>query len=928
MNSSEFFTTGEVNLTNCDREAIHLLGQIQPHGVLIVIKESELKIVQISENTDFFFGIPASSLINQPLQKLFPQSQIDILVPLLLEENLEIVNPIKLTSEINNKKHFFECVVHRSDKLIVLEIEPLSKNSSSNLDFYHLAKASALKIRKANDFLEMSNLLVKEIQKITLYDRVLLYRFEHDQSGVIVAEVLSCHNDQPLEPFLGLHYPASDIPIQARKLYYNNWLRLIVDLNCQPVSLIPANNPITNSSLDLSFSVLRNVSPIHIKYLNNMGVSASLGISLINAQKLWGLVVCHHYSPKYINYDTRKICEFLGQIMSVEIVNKHEKDFEKSLQKIKSIQIKLKQDILADKQILSQALLQDQENLLNLVNAQGAVICLGNQISKIGEVPDQKSVSKLIEWLRVNNSQDIVYTNCLGELYPDASAIKDRASGLLAISIFLNHTAYHIIWFRPEVIQTVNWAGDPNKPMQIEADGSMSLSPRRSFELWKETVREKSLPWQQVEIEAALELRGTLMLAALDFSQQALKQEANRTEVASRAKSEFLARMSHELRTPLNAILGCTQLMNRDTSLTTQIEEYVHIISHSSEHLLSLIDDILEISKIEAGQITLEETGFDFHLFLHNILEMLQLKAQSKNLQLNCELSPDLPQYINADERKLRQILLNLLGNAIKFTSEGSVTLRTSVIDFDVSLAIYIIHFEIEDTGEGIDSEDVDKLFQAFVQTKSGKKIKEGTGLGLAISQKFANCMDSHITVNNILRKGMTFKFDIPVQRLPFIESKENQKVDLPKSPTPTLSVVIKTESNENQAKSLRILLAEDNPFNQMIALRFLVQLGYQADCAVNGLEVLKALDQKTYDLILMDVQMPKMDGLEATRQIRQRETAREGVNLANPIKIIAMTANVMKEDRENCLEVGMDDFISKPVRIEALEKMFQKWQF
>jgi len=167
MNSSEFFTTGEVNLTNCDREAIHLSGQIQPHGVLIVIKESELKIVQISENTDFFFGIPASSLINQPLQKLFPQSQIDILVPLLLEENLEIVNPIKLTSKINNKKHFFECVVHRSDKLIVLEMEPLSKDSSSNLDFYHLAKASALKIRKANDFFEMSDLLVKEKQKIT-----------------------------------------------------------------------------------------------------------------------------------------------------------------------------------------------------------------------------------------------------------------------------------------------------------------------------------------------------------------------------------------------------------------------------------------------------------------------------------------------------------------------------------------------------------------------------------------------------------------------------------------------------------------------------------------------------------------------------------------------------------------------------------------
>ena len=923
MSSLQSFTTEEVNLTNCDREAIHLLGHIQPHGILIVILEADLKIVQISENTISFFNIPASSLIDQPLQKLFPQSQIDILVPLLLQENLELVNPIKLTAQINNKKHLFECVVHRSDGLLILEVEPLLKDSNSDLDFYHLAKASALKIRKSNDFLEMSDLLVKEIQKITQYDRVLLYRFEPDQSGVIVAEAISCHKDQLLEPFLGLHYPASDVPAQARKLYYNNWLRLIVDLNCQPVSLIPANNPITNDPLDLSFSVLRSVSPIHVKYLNNMGISASLSISLINAQKLWGIIVCHHYSPKYINYETRKICEFLGQIMSVEIVNKHEKDFEKFLQKIKSVQIKLKQNILADNQILSQALLQDRENLLNLVNAQGVVISFGDQISKIGEVPDQESISKLIEWLRTNNSQDIVCTNCLSELYPDANSIKEQASGLLAISIFLNYTAYHIIWFRPEVIQTVSWAGDPNKPMQIEADGSMSLSPRRSFELWKETVRKKSLFWEQVEIEAALELRGTLMLVALDFSQQALKQEANRADVANRAKSEFLARMSHELRTPLNAILGCTQLINRDTALTSELDEYVHIISDSSEHLLSLIDDILEVSKIEAGQITLEETGFDFHLFLHSILEMQQIRAQSKKIQLTCEISPDLPQYINADERKLRQILLNLLGNAIKFTDEGSVILRASLFNTDLSSATSIIRFEIEDTGQGIDAEDLDKLFQAFVQTASGKKIQEGTGLGLAISQKFANCMGSSITATPNLGKGITFKLDIPVRRLASIDSKGKQKINL----SLTSSVVVKEERNENQAKSLRILLAEDNPFNQMIALKLLAKLGYQADCALNGVEVLKSIEQKSYDLILMDLQMPEMDGLETTRQIRQMESARGVSNLTNQIKIVAMTANVMNEDRENCLKVGMNDFISKPVRSEEIAKTLKRWQ-
>ena len=919
MNSPKSIITEEVNLTNCDREQIHLSGHIQPHGILIAIKEPDLEIVQVSENVICFFDFPASYLLNQPLQKLFPQSQIDILITLLSQENFAVFNPIKLTAEVDDKKYECESIIHRSGELIILEIELLSKYSNLDLDFYHIAQSSALNIRKANDFVEMSDLLVKEIRKITQYDRVLLYRFEPDESGVVVAESKVQH----LESFLGLHYPVSDIPTQARRLYYENWLRLIVDVNYQPISIISTNKAITQTPLDLSFSVLRSVSPIHVKYLQNMGVSASLSISLINTQKLWGLIVCHHYSKKYIEYKIRKTCEFLGQIMSIEIVNKYDKDIEKSRQKIKSIQLKLNQDILADNQVISQALIQDRDNLLNLVNAQGVVICLGDQISEIGEIPSQENIYKLIEWLKINNSQDIIHTNCLNTIYPDAKSIKDKASGLLAISIFLNYTAYHIIWFRPEVVQTVNWAGDPNKPMEIEADGIMSLSPRRSFELWKETVREKSLPWLQVEIDAAIELRSTLMLTALDFSQYTLKQEVERSEEVSRAKSEFLARMSHELRTPLNAILGCTQLMDRDTSLTEEIEEYVRIISHSSEHLLSLIDDILEISKIEAGQITLEETRFDFHLFLHDILEILQIRAQSKKLQLICEIPPNSPQYISTDERKLRQILLNLLGNAIKFTDEGSVTLRTSLLTSEVSSATYIIHFEVEDMGEGIASEDLNKLFQAFVQTSSGKKIKEGTGLGLAISQKFANCMDGHITANRNSGKGMTFKLDIPVRKLEFIEPERIQKIGLPQAS----SIVVKKESNEKQPKSLRILLAEDNSFNQMIALRMLAKLGYQADCAVNGMEVLRALEQKSYDLILMDIQMPEMDGLEATRQIREMENPEGASTIANQVKIVAMTANIMKEDREKCLQIGMDDFISKPVRIENLAIVLRKWQ-
>ena len=899
---------------DCDREQIHLLGHIQPHGVLICIDESDFRIVQVSENTAKFFGLSANSLLNQPLTILFPQAQIEKLQSCLSQKDIEVFNPIKLTSQIRSKKHHHQGVIHRSEGLLILELENLSKDVDSNLEFYHLSKIAAANIRSAKDFPEMANLLVQEIRKITQFDRVLIYKFDSDNSGVVIAENKAEH----LESFLGLHYPSSDIPEIPRTLYCKNWLRLIVDVNYQPVPITPLYNPLTRSNLDLSHSTLRSVSKFHIKYLQKMGVAASFSISLIGSGKLWGLIVCHHYTPRYIDYENRKVCEFLGQIMSVEIVNKHEQQIKKAQEKISILQSKLKQNILSDRQSINYTFTQDPDSLLSLVNAQGAVVCLGENISEIGICPSREFIVGLTKWIETK-SQDIFYTTCLSEIYPEALQAKDCASGLLSISISLNYSSYHIIWFREEVIQTVNWAGDPSKLLDIDDDDA-EPSPRRSFELWKETVKAKSLPWTEVETEAALDLRGTLMLAALEFSQQSLKLEAERAKVASQAKSNFLARMSHELRTPLNAILGCTQLMHHENSLTQTLGEYVSIISHSSEHLLNLIDDVLEMSKIEAGKIVLEETKFDFYLFLNNLQEMLQIKAKDKNLQLIFAIHPNCPQYIKADERKIRQILLNLLGNAIKFTNKGYVLLRVSQVNLEEVSSKVVIHFEVEDSGLGIAPEEIDKLFEAFVQTASGRATQTGTGLGLVISQQFAHFMGGHITVNSTLDKGTIFQFDIAVTQLSSQEIKPDRQIDFEQ---PTL-VMIENGSTPATSNSLRILLVEDNTFNQMIALRLLAKLGYQADCAINGLEVLKAIELKPYDLIFMDLQMPEMDGLETTRRIRLIE--KDTLPL-NQIKIVAMTANAMAEDRENCILVGMDDFISKPVRIDDLANVLKKFQ-
>ncbi len=408
-------------------------------------------------------------------------------------------------------------------------------------------------------------------------------------------------------------------------------------------------------------------------------------------------------------------------------------------------------------------------------------------------------------------------------------------------------------------------------------------------------------------------------------------------EIANKTKSEFLAKMSHELRTPLNAILGFTQLMMwNQTSLSSEHQEQVQIINNSGKHLLSLINDILEMSKIEAGKIELNQTQFNLSDLLDNLRDMMLLKAEDKGLQLILEIKDNVPKYIQTDELKLRQILLNLLSNAIKFTTVGNVALRvallddqldhqlldyqvddqdhkkldeaqnTVILDSATSQTIQIINlsFAVEDTGYGISANDLNMIFEPFTQTESGQKSQEGTGLGLSISQNFARLMSGQIQVVSNLGQGTTFTLTIPVENHE-VASGSNQ------------NVYKYLEQTESKTNNLKILLAEDNPVNQKVALRILKHLGYEADVANNGLEVLEILKSQSYDLILMDIQMPELDGLETCRQIQELEH--------RPV-IIALSANAMQEDRDRCLAAGMVEHISKPIRLEELRQALEDW--
>lgn len=380
-----------------------------------------------------------------------------------------------------------------------------------------------------------------------------------------------------------------------------------------------------------------------------------------------------------------------------------------------------------------------------------------------------------------------------------------------------------------------------------------------------------------------------------------LQRAKEAAESANRAKSQFLANMSHELRTPLNAILGFTQLMTRDASLSASQQEHLGIVSRSGEHLLELINDILTMSKIEAGLITLNENSFDLYWLLDSLEEMLRLRAESRGLQLNFEIDPQVSQYLNSDESKLRQVLINLLGNAIKFTEVGSVTLRvSSKIDFQERGTI---HFEVEDTGAGIVPEEMDKLFQAFVQTETGRRSQEGTGLGLSIARQFVRLLGGEIAIESTVGRGTLVRFYIPVTLA------QASQVSPKRSPKQVVGLV------PNQP-AYRILVVEDKSASRQLLVELLESIGFAVRSAENGEQAIAVWHSWSPHLIWMDMRMPVMDGYEATKRIK---ATTEGEKTA----ILALTASAFESEKAIVLAAGCDDFVRKPFKEEIIfEKM------
>jgi light-regulated signal transduction histidine kinase (bacteriophytochrome) len=493
---------GQADLTNCERELIHLAGSVQPYGAVLVASLPDLTLLQASANCESMLGLPLAQLLGRSLASL-QGSCAAVLQRLLATLEMTEPTPLQCTLAPSGEPRDFEgCAFRHPEGVLVLELEPLAATTAAlpTAEIEHAALmqgvATAVQRLSATSSLgALADSLVQVVHDLTGYDRVMVYKFDADGHGKVIAEA----RDPRLDTLLGHNYPATDIPQRARELYLRNRVRLLVDVNYQPSPLVPRLLPSTGEDLDMSLCQLRSMSPLHLQYLKNMGVTATLVVSLVREGRLWGLIAAHHYSPRHLRYAVRAACDLLAEVAATRIA---------AIENYAHAQVALLVQRLEQRLVEATsvegdwrlALFRNPAVILQPLEANGVALYHGGEILTAGEVPSTPEIKALLTWIESEAEHYPFVCSSVGQANAALESLTPTASGVLAVKLSAARPDY-LVWFRREQLQSVTWAGDPHKPFAGET--AMDLSPRRSFAAWSEIVRGTALPWTAVETALA-----------------------------------------------------------------------------------------------------------------------------------------------------------------------------------------------------------------------------------------------------------------------------------------------------------------------------------------------------------------------------------------------------------------------------------------
>lgn len=534
-----------------------------------------------------------------------------------------------------------------------------------------------------------------------------------------------------------------------------NWLRLIPDIYYTPADIIPTLTPSTSSPLDLSYSVLRSVSPIHVEYLSNMGVGASMSVSLVKDGALWGLIACHHYGPKYLPFELRAACEFLGQAVSLQLAAKENEGQHGYQLQLKDVNAQLvEQMTLAES--WRDGLMSGTTTLLNLIDAGGAALWFDHTLHTLGNTSSQDDIRQILGWLATQGG-DVVATNSLATLVPAMTRCKDVASGLLGVPIAREFGEY-LLWFRPEELQTVDWAGAPDKAITVTDDG-VRLSPRKSFALWQQNVALHSLPWQPAEIEAATDLRntirGVILRRAADMAALNNALERSNTELDA-----FAYVASHDLKEPLRGLHNYAHFLLEDyhDRLEDDGKAKLETLVRLTQRMDTLLDSLLHYSRVGRVDLALRET--DLNQVVHDVLDVLHDRMQG----IEVRIPRPLPN-VRCDAVRIGEVFQNVLSNAAKYSVGDQrwveITFQTPDEQSTEPSQSRFYQFAVRDNGIGIREKHYDAIFRIFKRLHARDQFGGGTGAGLTIAQKIIERHNGSMWVESVFGKGTTFFFTL-----------------------------------------------------------------------------------------------------------------------------------------------------------------------
>ncbi len=875
-----------INFERCEDEPIHIPESIQSYGFLIAFNYKDLKISIVSDNCESVFTEP---LIGKHFLEILSS---DTNERAFLEETFDRVTKtkIRLPIKLHLKASMLEegtaidylAVVYDSGQNYVVELEPATefRDTYSAEQFIKLyAMSIAPRFKEMTSLREMAQEMVSTIRYLTNMDRVVLYKFNDDYSGKVIAEAKA----DDMDSYQDLYFPASDIPAQARALYKTNWVRLTPDTELPPARLVPSTEASGREPLDLTRSLLRTFSPIHLQYIRNQGLRASFSISLVTDGELYGLISCHHREACYIPQDVRLQCENLSQLFSWHLLAKEE-EIAKRKKHVTDKAVDAMLDRIGPANPISRVVKSGERAFLDALNSSGFVYYSQYETITLGSTLPIELIKEIFS--KASSQGGFPYTNdALYDDYPEARQY--GIAGIMIIPLF-EKKQYFTAWFRKETHRVQKWIGAEDEKSE-DAPKAQRLKPRASFTIHTRTIKGRSTSFDRADVDTANRLNRMFLVYALDV-QERMHISIQELEKQDNYRNEFLATLAHELRNPLGPIMsGASILETVDDDKTRK--RVTAIINRQAEYMSKLINDLMDVSRITRGKVKLEFEKLSIQDVLSDSLEIVdqQVKAKKHNITVNY-LEKDVTVY--GDKARLSQIFSNIIHNAAKYTSDqGRITV-------DIREEGVMVVVAVKDNGMGIPEDRLKDVFNMFTQIEAhSTHTKGGLGIGLTLVSKLVMLHHGDVSVmSEGLGRGSTFEVRLPISKLAY-EQSDNQEAE------PAI---------QSQTK---VMFVDDNA-DLIDAYCLLAEsMGVTALGITSPKEAVDAFKTFKPHSVFLDIGMPDIDGYELVKMLKALPESEN-------VKFYSQSGWGSEKYVEDSQAAGFDQHFVKPLSKDTIQSV------